>query len=516
MKLYNKRPIFLFAVTLLSAIILFVYNPISNLRIAFLCVSITLFVVSVILYIFSKKLKYIFRCIAIITLGIIVAVSSIFISEKVYYKDNFNYNGYAVVSARISDAEDYTSGNRKRVILDSATIVLPTGEQIKIKQKLSIVFMCDGETDKLVPGNVIDFTAKVSNPKLYYAGANGYTFFYKNKNISVIGYSSLSSVSVVDSNKLTLSERVREKVKQIVNANMDKEYAGLAMGMLFGDRDFLDGEVKADFSATGITHLLAVSGLHVGFLLGFLILLCKLIKIKGIYKFVFCTVILLFYAYLCGFSVSVTRATIMAICFLYAGVRYKRYDSLNSLSTAAIILLLYNPFNVARLGFRLSFMAVFSIVMLAPIISSMLEKIFKPKLASTIAVMLSVQIGLTSLIIIAFNNVTLLTVVANFVSIPIAAIAYEALFATVITSLIIPPLGFSVYLFQPIMSIVVKFVHLLAPLKTLYYKQWQGLAICCIVAPAAFVSSNYMFLNKKYRLVVCSTLWSIVALLLLL
>ena len=509
-KIANKRPLVILAVGMIIFILLLLYCNSAALRIAMLSAGLLLGVVGLLLWLIlkNKVCKYVFSRVFIVAFSCLMALGGFTISERLYLRDYCDYSGYAVVSGRVAEVGGIYNGNKCKITLDNASVHAENLDK-DLNGKVLLVIITDSASEELFTvGANIAATSKITFSKLYYVGQYGLSFNYALKNITCSGYAMQQDVSVVNEElNLTLNDLINNKVYDIVNYALDEEYAGLALGMLFGDKYYLDEEISADFSATGISHLLAVSGLHVGFLLTILLLLCKLFKLKGIPKFLIISAILIFYAYLCGFSVSVVRAVIMAVCSLYAGCRFKRYDSLNALALSAIIVLCIQPFSLSTVGFRLSYMAVLGIILLARPLTKLFSKIFKQKLANTIATMLAVQIGTCGVIISAFKNISIVAIVANFISIPVASLAYMILFVTVCISFILPFAKIIVYLYQFIMQVVVKFVHLLAPLGVLSISSWKGSALLGVSLPAITLSSQYLFINKYAKAIISIILW---------
>ena len=141
----------------------------------------------------------------------------------------------------------------------------------------------------------------------------------------------------------------------------DEHLAGLEAAMLLGDRRFLPSNVRDTFRASGVSHLLAVSGLHLS-------LLCGLLSAGRFRKYRFWWPSLLlraaaavFYMALTGFSVSVCRAGAMFLLALLADAWLQPYDLLTSLGVAAVVLGLQNPYAPCEIGFQLSFCAVLGV-----------------------------------------------------------------------------------------------------------------------------------------------------------
>ena len=140
------------------------------------------------------------------------------------------------------------------------------------------------------------------------------------------------------------------------------------LATLTGDRTWLTPSTRALFSSTGIAHILALSGLHVGVITAILlILLLPLSSIKGgRYCRLTITVIALWtFAILTGLSPSVVRAVIMATMFAACTMLQRVWSPLNALSAAAIIIMLFTPTAIYSIGFILSFSAVLSIILFA-------------------------------------------------------------------------------------------------------------------------------------------------------
>lgn len=510
MKIFNKRPIVIFAVSMVVLVLVLLYHNSLALSICLLAIAGVLFPTSLFVFLICKGeiTKYIFSRFCIVSLAFILSIGTIFVNEKLYLRDYNDYSGYATVTATVSEVGDMYANNKRAVVLDDASVDTIDFSQ-KLKGKIKLVIICDEYDDSIFEiGKVWVATAKISFAQLYYKGEYGLSFTYAVKNITCSGYAIQSNIDVVsDELNLHLKDIVKRKVTEIVEENLDEEFSGLALGMLFGDTSLMNDQIKEDFSATGIAHILAVSGLHVGFLFAILSFICKLCKLKGFPRFIVISILLIFYAYLCGFSISVIRATIMCMCMLYAGCRFKRYDILNGWALALAFSCIFMPLDVTTLGFRLSYMAVLSIILLAKPLTKLLSHIFKDNMANTIATMIAVQIGTSGILISAFSNVTVLAIVANFVAIPIASFAYMVLFVTLVIALVLPFAGILVYLFQFVAQIIVKFVHLLAPVSALPLLSWKGSVITYVSIGAMYMSSNYLFVNKWARLAINCALW---------
>lgn len=136
---------------------------------------------------------------------------------------------------------------------------------------------------------------------------------------------------------------------------------------LTGDRTWLDPSTRDMFASTGIAHILALSGLHVGILTALLTLaLMPFTMSRGRYVRMSLTVIALWaFAVMTGLSPSVVRAVIMATLFMITTMMQRVWSPLNALGASALVILLFDPLAVYSLGFQLTFMAVLAIIVFA-------------------------------------------------------------------------------------------------------------------------------------------------------
>ena len=203
---------------------------------------------------------------------------------------------------------------------------------------------------------------------------------------------------------------VREHFISMVTVCTDVQTSALIRALMFGDKGSLDEDVLDSFRKNGTAHILAVSGLHIGIIYGFILKLWR--WRRGWVFLIFNTAFFVLYAAAAGFSPSVTRAVIMVLLHILAGIRSRRYDLANAAFLGFIGVILLNPFMVFNSGFQMSFLAVLSLTMVMPYLKRFYSGMF---LASA-----AVQAGLWPFILYSFNYFPLLAVVVN---VPIVALA---------------------------------------------------------------------------------------------
>ena len=134
--------------------------------------------------------------------------------------------------------------------------------------------------------------------------------------------------------------------------------AGVYAAMVTGDRSDMDSTVSELFSAAGIGHILAISGLHISLIGMGLYRLLRRIGFLCPMSAIISGIFVVLFGVMTGNSVSATRAIVMFVCAVNAQVLGRRYDILSAVSLSAIILILKNPYVIANSGFLLSFMAI--------------------------------------------------------------------------------------------------------------------------------------------------------------
>jgi competence protein ComEC len=223
---------------------------------------------------------------------------------------------------------------------------------------------------------------------------------------------------------------VQHTLYRIIDRLHSPKHASFLKGIIFGYSADLPPDVKQSFLDTGTIHILAVSGSNVAFvammfysLFGFFRLPMKVVRCAAIAG-------LLLYMAVTGASPSVVRATIMAIVILCGTLFERKPDIYNSISVAAIILLLWNTNTLFDIGFQLSFSAVLSIVYFYPRLELLIKKIperFEEIKAIEVlwklfAVSLAAQIGTIPFTAYYFGRISIISLVANIPVVPISGL----------------------------------------------------------------------------------------------
>lgn len=327
--------------------------------------------------------------------------------------------------------------------------------------------------------------------------------------IQNIGYTTFidSSDTIVTEGNLELKDIVKQNTKDLLDVNLNEDNAGISYAILFGEKQGLSDNIKDMFSYAGISHILAVSGLHIGVLVSLLYFVLKKLKVNRFVRLIILGVILLFYSYLCSFTPSVCRASIMALLVAFCDCIYVEYDYLSGLSIAGIIILLFNPMALFSISFQLSFLCVFAIISLAPTLTRLLKKAKLPEfLASAIAVSVATNIVILPVCINVFDQVSLLGIIANILVLPVFSFVYILLFACVLLGLILPGLGIFLYLpnlFLHIVKVVANYISSLGfgVFRVFNISYWALFLICLLT-----LTLHFLMIRKFYKFVIIATM----------
>jgi competence protein ComEC len=233
---------------------------------------------------------------------------------------------------------------------------------------------------------------------------------------------------------------LRARAQAVLDQHVGGEGGALLKTMLLGHKWLLPSEVRRDFQRTGLSHLLAVSGLHVGFIIAMLTGLTRLLHLTKKQSFVFQMAMLCLYCMIVGAAPSVVRASVMAALILGSRVVGRQSDMLNNLFMAALVILLFRPLDLFEVGFQLSFGAVIGIIMFIRHFENWLK--FLPRwMASGLSVTLSAQLGVWPVIAHYFNTFSAISIVANLFLVPLAGMTVMLGFILMVGGMVIPPLG---------------------------------------------------------------------------
>ena len=270
------------------------------------------------------------------------------------------------------------------------------------------------QVEQCVPGDLIEVEGVFqSGRKATNEGGFNQQGYYKSTN--VLGHIYVEQINIYQ-HKLSLNafiQRLHQSRVQAIEAAMPSPYDDLATTFLLGDA--LENEaIQENMATAGLLHVLAISGLHIGLVVMLLELIIPNHHISV--KSMMILVMIWMYIFLIGCPVSALRAGLMLSIYLGADVLRRKYDPISALMGAGMLMLFMAPWFVYSIGFLLSIGAVASMVWLQPwVVRKLPNKLwFKQE----IGIMLSVNIGLSPILLHYFYVLPVYGLVANLLILP--------------------------------------------------------------------------------------------------
>lgn len=244
-----------------------------------------------------------------------------------------------------------------------------------------------------------------------------YHTFIQREEYNIIGHKT-DMMSMAKASKQKL-------VNLLLSSSLDNDTKTFFITILLGDSTFLEQDVRDMFAHAGISHILALSGLHIGIitlLFAIVLLPLDLFGLKKL-RFLITLIAVIVFAFLVGMPVSVARATQMIGFVLVSRMIYRENASMNALFAAAILILCINPYSLYDIGFQFSFVSVLLILLLAKplsVVSPKKELLYYFVSLFTVSVVSA--IGTTCLTAYYFNIISLFAVITNIIVVPVLPI----------------------------------------------------------------------------------------------
>ena len=239
---------------------------------------------------------------------------------------------------------------------------------------------------------------------------------------------SLDGLSRLERTRLFFLQLRHRLLVRFSTVEAEGDALAVVAAMVLGDKSALTQDLKDVYAVSGASHVLALSGLHLGIIYTLLTLLlggrklftihCSLFTILGIWAYVF----------LVGIPVSVVRSALMLSLYALLSVGGRDRMSLSALAFAAVVMILFNPLSLFDVGFQLSFVALLSIVLWVPLLMGLFPADYLLShravrwLWSMFAVSLAAQIGVAPLVAYYFGYFSPWFLLTNFIAVPAATL----------------------------------------------------------------------------------------------
>ena len=369
-----NRPIFIIVIGYIIGIIWGLYLQISIVPFYFFLL--TIYIIIKLPYhkkkfrIFSIKryfryIKFIFKLNIIFTIIISSLISNIIIRYKDNKYDNLykGIEGLETTGIVVSNKIEKEYYNRYKIKV--------------IEGKFKNTYLYINSKEELEYGDKIDVNGEFIEPS---KARNYKGFDYKKylKTLKIYGTIKVKNTKVLEKNKasilMQISNRVFIKIKDTIKSTYSEKIAKIVMGVMLGYTDEIDDETKQDFSNSNISHVLAVSGMHISYIIILVTNSTKKLFGKKQSKII-ASIILLIYMFITGFGISVVRASIMGILSCMAFIVYRKSDTLNNISISALIILINNPYSLTSLSFLLTYGGTLGIIYFEQIVEKILKSI---------------------------------------------------------------------------------------------------------------------------------------------
>ena len=401
------------------------------------------------------------EAIVLIILSSIISNSIVIYQNKKYdsvFKNIYEIDGEAIVISSKMEKEYNNLYKIKISYLNKSSKYKDSSLYLKVNKKNSL---------DLQYGDKVKIKGEFIEPEVArnYGGFNYKEYL---KSLKIYGTIKANNIKVIGKDKVNiiskLSNSIYLKIEEKLDNLFEKNVSGIIKGIVLGDKSNIDEDIQENFRISGISHILAVSGMHVSYIILVINLIFKKSFGKRKTKFII-IVFLIFYMFLTDFSPSIVRASLMNIIILVAGFFHRKNDLATSISLSLLIILIYNPFLIKNIGLQFSYMATIGIILLQKNIKKVLKSIkikkrkwkyrlstktlkIISKLQDILAVTISAQISILPIMIYHFNKfgtyflltnllisvtigpvliISLITIILSFMFNPIAEITSYAL-----------------------------------------------------------------------------------------
>ncbi len=498
MNIFDKRPLLLIITSLISGFVIFTFSGkilrglLTALAILLICLSLFLFL--------KKKIKN--KLIIIIPTALLVSMLLSLIYFDLYFDLYRQYDEAVNIEGTIVSREDYDY---------SSTVILKTSK-INNKNKPGYKILLDVSRQQIDErynaGAIISFNAKLEEFENFSdIDANAY-YFAKGINANA---TSIGRIKLIGHTAVPLSSRLKEIREHVVNrmTNLSSENSAYLFSALFlGERDLLNDRIKLDFKVLGITHILALSGLHLSIISSGVLSLLSFLKIKKKPRFIIVSIIIVSYMVITGMSVSVVRAGIMIILSSALFLLGKTKDSLTSLAISVFLILLCSPYAIYDLALWLSALSTLGIVVMQELMvykktTTIIDKAVKIVLDSLLSSFFAISATLLITTNI-FGTISIVSCISTLVfSLLAEAIIYIGMLVLIFGDII--PLGF---ILDFVSDITYKLARILSEPDWIYVSAdsifIQILVASYTIAFILFIISNFRNRRKSAGiLVIC-------------
>lgn len=299
--------------------------------------------------------------------------------------------------------------------------------------------------------------------------------------------------------------KVKNKIIKNINNKFPEETRGVFLGILLGDKNSIEEDVRQNFADSSLSHILAVSGTHISYVVICISVLFKKLKLNKNIRKVLTSLVLFMYLYLVDFSASATRAVIMSNIVILQMLFYRKQDTITTIAFSSIIILINNPYAILNIGFLLSYGGTIGIILFVNKISTESKEDFfqrfKSYLKDICIVTISAQTIIMPIIIYYFNTISFTFIISNIIaSLIIGPIIMIGLVIIAISFFKIPIISLIIRFYNILIVILVKTADIISkiPISKIYLKTPTTLEIIFYYS-VVFLIALLIYIKKSNR-----------------
>ena len=346
MNIFEKRPLCLILCIGLCGFLLFTFEN-QILKIATIAIAILLGILSL----FLRKDKYKHIVAAFSAGAVLLGAIASFLYFDLYFKAYNLYEGEVEIVGTVEEVSESSSYSQRLLIQAESLNGSPSTYRF-------YAYPTKAEASGIIEGTRISFKANLDG-----FSNESYTF---NLSDGINAYASdLSEISILeytDGTPRMVFARVREYLTRYTINLSDGQTGAILSALLLGERDYLPDQLQLDFRRIGISHILALSGMHLAILSLGIEKALTFLQVKKKLRVGITAFFVLIYMALTGFSVSVVRAGVMLILSSVLYLLGRTKDSLTSLSVAVLVICIFTPYAIMDISLWLSALATFGII----------------------------------------------------------------------------------------------------------------------------------------------------------
>jgi len=316
----------------------------------------------------------------------------------------------------------------------SVQSVIKNNFSFSVKGKLNLIFKKNRTAKRLLYGDLIVVNKEVQSIKNF---GNPGEFNNKRYNAFQQTYHQLylTGNDFIDCKKNTGNElfkniyALKEKTLNTLRSNLNNQHRslGIAEALLIGYKNDLDKEMVQAYSNTGVVHIIAISGLHLGLIYMVLFWLMErmpIVKRNRLIKAIILLGCLWIFSLMTGASASVLRSAVMFTCIIFGNMLNRKSSVYNSLAASAFLLLCYNPYFLWDVGFQLSYFAIIGIIWLQKPIQYLisLNQYLPRKVWEMTSITIAAQIITFPICLFYFHQFPTYFLLSNLVAVPLSTI----------------------------------------------------------------------------------------------